>query len=166
MSMFIIPRVLGALLLSTCFEKSEINTHRTHAEFDCSVYWLAFYLICKFHWFWRYPITICLEIVVENFRPLAEAKCHTVWKMIVDFPPSATYKWQIQRLSSFAQHSPLGVDNRQTEKMKSDYIKLGQVLAPSRFISAMEILDILHAFERVLRHKTWKWHDNTVLLRF
>ena len=53
MSVFIIPRVLGAILLSTCFVKSVRNTHRTHAEYDWSVYLLAFCLICKFHLFWR-----------------------------------------------------------------------------------------------------------------
>ena len=51
--MFTIARVLCAILLSTCFVKSWRNTHQTHSEYDWSVYWLAFSLICKFHWFWR-----------------------------------------------------------------------------------------------------------------
>ena len=28
------------------------NTHRTHTDYDWSVYWLTFCLICKFHYFW------------------------------------------------------------------------------------------------------------------
>ena len=62
MSMFIIPRVLGAILLSTCYVKSIRNTHRTHAEYDWSVYLLAFCLICFIDF--EDPIDICLEIVV------------------------------------------------------------------------------------------------------
>ena len=53
-SICIIAYVLCVTLLSTCFVKSERNTHRTHTEYVWSVYWLAFCLICKFHWFWRY----------------------------------------------------------------------------------------------------------------
>ena len=37
------------ILLSTCFIKSVGNTHQTHTDYDWSVYWLAFCLICKFH---------------------------------------------------------------------------------------------------------------------
>ena len=59
-------RVLGAILLSTCFVKSWRITHQTHSEYDWSVYWLAFFLICKFHWFWRSNHFI-LEIVVWKF---------------------------------------------------------------------------------------------------
>ena len=61
--MFAIPRVLGALLLSTCFVKSLRNTHRTHTEYDWSVYWLAFRLYANFIDF-EDPINICLETVV------------------------------------------------------------------------------------------------------
>ena len=61
--MFAIPRVLGALLLSTCFVKSLRNTHRTHTEYDWSVYCLAFRLYANFIDF-EDPINICLETVV------------------------------------------------------------------------------------------------------
>ena len=74
--MFTIARVLGAIYISYCqraFVKSWRNTHRTHSKYNWSEYWLAFCLICKFHWFWK----------CENFSLLAEAKCHVVWKMIV-----------------------------------------------------------------------------------
>ena len=71
---------LGPILLSTCFVKSLRNTHRTHSEYDWSVYWLAFRLYANFIDF-EDPINICLEI--ENFNLLAEAKCHAVSKMIV-----------------------------------------------------------------------------------
>ena len=33
-------------------------------------------------------------------------------------------------------------------------------LAPSRFISAIEKVAILHAFDRVIRHKTYKCRHN------
>ena len=36
--MFIIARVLGAILLSTCFVKSLRNTHPTQTEYDWSEY--------------------------------------------------------------------------------------------------------------------------------
>ena len=35
---------------------------------------------------------------------------------------------------------------------------------PSRFISAIEIFDILHAFDRVIRHKTLKLRHKRALL--
>ena len=63
MSMFIIPRVLGAILLSTCFVKSVRNTQRTHAEYDWSVGILFDMQIIDF----EDPIYICLEIVVWKF---------------------------------------------------------------------------------------------------
>ena len=65
--MFIIARVLGPILLSTCFVKSLRNTHRTHAEYDWSVYLLAFRLYANFIDF-EYPIDICFEIVVWKFK--------------------------------------------------------------------------------------------------
>ena len=40
-------------MTSMTFVKSLRNTHWTHTEYDWSVYWLAFYLICKFHRVWR-----------------------------------------------------------------------------------------------------------------
>ena len=51
--MFTVARVLGAILLSTCFVKSWRNTHRTHSVYDWSLYWLTFCLMCKFHLFRR-----------------------------------------------------------------------------------------------------------------
>ena len=61
--MFTVARVLGAILLSTCFEKSLRNTHRTQTECDWSVYWLAFHLYANFIYF-EGPINNCLEIIV------------------------------------------------------------------------------------------------------
>ena len=56
---------LGPILLSTCFIKSVGNTHQTHTDYDCSVYWLAFCLICNANFIdFEDPIDICLEIVV------------------------------------------------------------------------------------------------------
>ena len=40
--------------------------------------------------------------------------------------------------TSFAQHSLFRVSNRQTVKNNSGYIKIGYVLAPLRFIAAIE----------------------------
>ena len=40
-------------LLSTSFVKSVGNTHRTHTDYDWSVFWVVFCLICKLHWCWR-----------------------------------------------------------------------------------------------------------------
>ena len=48
-----VDSILSVILLSTCFVKSVRKTHRTHAEYNWSVYLLACCLICKFHWFWR-----------------------------------------------------------------------------------------------------------------
>ena len=50
---FIICSCFKHCMTSTCFVKSLRNTHWTHTEYDWSVYWLAFYLICKFHRVWR-----------------------------------------------------------------------------------------------------------------
>ena len=61
------------------FVKSFRNTHRTHTEYDWSVYWLAFCLICRFD-----PINISKRSSCENFSLLAEAKCHAVGKMTTD----------------------------------------------------------------------------------
>ena len=68
-----IPRVLGAVLLSTNFVKSVRNTHQTHAEYDWSVYLMAFCLICFIDF--EDPI----DISCEKFSLLAEANCHAVW---------------------------------------------------------------------------------------
>ena len=68
-----------------CFVKSLRNTHRTHSEYDWSVYWLTFRLYADFIDFEdpsnlfrnrRVKILILTDL-------LAEAKCHAVWKMIV-----------------------------------------------------------------------------------
>ena len=70
-SMFTIARVLGAILLSTCFVKSWRNTYRTHSEYDWSVYWLTFCLICKLHWFWRsnhYLFGNCVKILAWSLK--------------------------------------------------------------------------------------------------
>ena len=45
--------VFKALFYRPMFVKVVRNTHRTHTEYDWSVYFFAFWLICKFHWFWR-----------------------------------------------------------------------------------------------------------------
>ena len=59
MSMFIIPCVLGAILLSTCFVKWVRNIYQMHAEYDWSVYiWYVNFID------FEDPIDICLEIVV------------------------------------------------------------------------------------------------------
>ena len=63
---------------SRFFVKSLGNTHRTHSEYDRSVYWLAFHLYANFIDF-EDPVIICLKI----FNLLDEAKCHAVCKMIM-----------------------------------------------------------------------------------
>ena len=65
--MFTIARVLGPILLSTFFFVKSLrniySTHRTHSEYDWSVYWLAFRLYANFIDF-EDPIIIYLGIVV------------------------------------------------------------------------------------------------------
>ena len=54
----------------------------THTKCD----WSLYCLVCV--WYANFteiedPIVVFIMIVLWNFRLLAEAKCHTVWKMIV-----------------------------------------------------------------------------------
>ena len=84
--MFIIAGVLGAILLYTCFVKSWRKTHAPNAL----CVWLVSVLV---DFLFDMQLSLILKIQslsvwkssCENFSLLAEAKCHTVWKMIVIF---------------------------------------------------------------------------------
>ena len=54
----------------------------THTICDWSLYFLIFVWYANFIDI-ENPIVVFIMIVVWNFRPLAEEKCHAVWKMIV-----------------------------------------------------------------------------------
>ena len=81
-----IGRVLGTILLSTCFVKSWRNTHQTHSEYVVSVL-VGFLFDMQISLIWKIQSLSVWKSSCEKFSLLAEAKCHAVWKMIVHYIP-------------------------------------------------------------------------------
>ena len=83
--MIIIARVLGAILLSTCFVKScKKYTPNAHCVRLVSVL-VDFLFDMQISLILKIQSLSVWKLSCENISLLAEAKCHTVWKMIVDY---------------------------------------------------------------------------------